>query len=356
MPIIPTVPIESPIQLGNAMLLQNAVKSYSSAIGKDTMLVQGAGGNVSWKDENKLWIKASGTWLAEAEHKEIFIPLDLKVVRELIRENSTDYSAASLSESTLRPSIETSLHALLPQPIVVHVHAVDVIARAVLRDAKNDLGTRLAGLNWQWIDYVKPGLKLTQQIANTINPEQPPDILILGNHGLVVAGRSVDHVDKLLQQVLAACHTSPRTNLPPSVEMLEKLSVDWGDTNYCIPQHSSYHALSLDPATLMLAHQKWVMYPGHAIFLGAKAFFQNEIPVKKLLGVNRAELPCLVITKSCVVISKDFTPGQHAMLQCYIDVATRIANPTDVQALNEEQISELINWDAEKYRQKISSL
>jgi rhamnose utilization protein RhaD (predicted bifunctional aldolase and dehydrogenase) len=46
--------------------LQASVINYCSTIGRDPLLVQGAGGNVSWKEGNTLWIKASGTWLADA--------------------------------------------------------------------------------------------------------------------------------------------------------------------------------------------------------------------------------------------------------------------------------------------------
>jgi rhamnose utilization protein RhaD (predicted bifunctional aldolase and dehydrogenase) len=36
------------------------VKTYCSQIGADPLLVQGAGGNASWKEGDTLWIKASG--------------------------------------------------------------------------------------------------------------------------------------------------------------------------------------------------------------------------------------------------------------------------------------------------------
>ena len=42
------------------------VTDYCAHIGADPLLVQGAGGNVSWKEDGTLWIKASGKWLAGA--------------------------------------------------------------------------------------------------------------------------------------------------------------------------------------------------------------------------------------------------------------------------------------------------
>ncbi|MBK7285418.1 MAG: hypothetical protein IPI83_14890 [Sphingomonadales bacterium] len=38
----------------------------SARIGADPMLIQGPGGNTSFKSGDELWVKASGAWLAEA--------------------------------------------------------------------------------------------------------------------------------------------------------------------------------------------------------------------------------------------------------------------------------------------------
>jgi rhamnose utilization protein RhaD (predicted bifunctional aldolase and dehydrogenase) len=58
----------------------------------------------------------------------------------------------------LRPSIETSVHAILPQRVVVHVDCVETIACACLEDAERRLADKLAGFNWTFIPYVRPGL------------------------------------------------------------------------------------------------------------------------------------------------------------------------------------------------------
>ena len=43
----------------------------SSKLGKNHMLVQGAGGNTSIKRNDKMWIKASGTWLSKSNEENI---------------------------------------------------------------------------------------------------------------------------------------------------------------------------------------------------------------------------------------------------------------------------------------------
>ena len=51
-------------------------KRLCSVIGKDPLIVQGAGGNASWKNQDKIWIKSSGTG-CDAERKPIFTELKI---------------------------------------------------------------------------------------------------------------------------------------------------------------------------------------------------------------------------------------------------------------------------------------
>ena len=61
--------------------MREAIRNYCTLIGKNPLLVQGAGGNVSGKEDKMLWIKASGTCLADAEKDDIFVPVGLGELR-----------------------------------------------------------------------------------------------------------------------------------------------------------------------------------------------------------------------------------------------------------------------------------
>ena len=50
--------------------------SLSQEIGVQPLLVQGPGGNTSVKIDGQMWVKASGTELAEALDKSIFVAVD----------------------------------------------------------------------------------------------------------------------------------------------------------------------------------------------------------------------------------------------------------------------------------------
>ncbi len=57
-------------------LLTDDFRTLSAALGQDPLQVQGPGGNTSIKSGDIMWIKASGTDLADAEHEDIFVAVN----------------------------------------------------------------------------------------------------------------------------------------------------------------------------------------------------------------------------------------------------------------------------------------
>ena len=138
------------------------LRALSARVGADPLLVQAAGGNTSLKDKGLMWIKASGTWLKDAAAKDIFVPLDHAAIMAGLAQNDpncescTAFVHTDLNATGLRPSIETTVHALMPQRVVVHVHCVNTIAWAIRSDAEQRLAERLKDFNWAFIPYARP--------------------------------------------------------------------------------------------------------------------------------------------------------------------------------------------------------
>jgi rhamnose utilization protein RhaD (predicted bifunctional aldolase and dehydrogenase) len=55
-----------------------------------------------------------------------------------------------------------------------------------------------------------------------------------------------------------------------------------------------------------------------------------------------------------VFVAPYFNRAKTAQLRCYYDVISKVLNDTALNPLNELEIAELLNWDAEKLRQKMS--
>ena len=117
----------------------DSLLALSEAIGRDPALVQAAGGNTSLKSGDVLWIKASGTWLMNARSQPIMVPVQLGPLLQAVKRQDPaadqphDFTIGEENRAGLRPSIETTVHAVRPQRVVVHVHCVSTIAWACLR-------------------------------------------------------------------------------------------------------------------------------------------------------------------------------------------------------------------------------
>ena len=198
----------------------------SAAIGKDTGLVQGAGGNVSLKENGVLQVKASGKWLCDAEKENIFVPLDLASTSRRTLSGSDDFTSCVLGEARLKPSIETGMHALLPHRVVIHVHSLNALAHAVLEHGDEDLATLLGDIDWRWIPYARPGAPLVKQIYTRIDSaSHKPLLLILANHGIVVSADSIENAMDLLNEVEDRLHVNKRVFFVPEDKMPSSPSV-----------------------------------------------------------------------------------------------------------------------------------
>jgi rhamnose utilization protein RhaD (predicted bifunctional aldolase and dehydrogenase) len=319
-----------------------SLRRLSAKLGADPLLVQAAGGNTSIKQDGVMWIKASGTWLMDALNKDIFVPLDLAALIKALQDNSPDcenclpFVRQDLNALGLRPSIETSVHGRMPQRVVLHVHCVNTIAWAIREDAEQQLSQRLRDFNWSFIPYARPGLQLSQAIAGHLKPRS--DVMVLENHGLAVAAETIEQAESLLHNVIKNLQCPLRDCNSPDDEMLQALCTN---TDYMPVSHPMAHAPAIDPLALQLGCAK-VYYPDHVVFLG------TNIPT----DIN-SNAPAVAIPGKGVLIRKDAKPSIEPMLRCLGDVFLRSSKNAVMKALTATEIDQLLNWDAEKYRQTL---
>lgn len=331
------------------------LKAVSARIGGDPLLTQGAGGNTSLKVGGTLWIKASGTWLAHALERDIMVPVEMAPLIAAVEaidpaaEQAHQFTIAALDSSGLRPSIETTVHALMPQRVVLHVHCVDTIAQAVRGDCVEQVGPRLAGLNWAYVPYARPGLPLALAISQ--HRGQRPDVLILGNHGLVVAAETVAGAEALLEDVKVRLRVAPRSAPAPDADRLAQLATG---TDYRFPSSEAAHAAATDPASLNLA-AKGSLYPDHVIFLGTGSVIARDGEDVAAVVARMGTSPVSILFPGKgILMRKDATPGADAMARCLADVLVRIPDNAPVRVLTPEEHLQLTDWDAEKYRQDLA--
>jgi rhamnose utilization protein RhaD (predicted bifunctional aldolase and dehydrogenase) len=332
-----------------------ALLAVSQRIGKDPSLVQGPGGNTSLKADGVMWIKASGTWLAHARERPIMVPVDLArllsafVARNPACETCVDFAIADLNPSGLRPSIETTMHAVLPQAVVVHVHCVDTIAWACRADAAGALPALLDGLDWRLIPYERPGVPLTRRIREAIGPAT--DVLVLGNHGLVVAGETTAAAEARLAEVCGRLRRPVRT--APTAD-LAGLAQACDVEGYAPAQDPAVHAIGTDPERHAIARRgSW--YPDHVIFLGAGTLIaeRGQTLSAALARYGRRRPPLVVVAGAGALVADEATAGAQALARCLADVTGRLSQTEPLATLSAADEHALLNWDAEKYRQSL---
>lgn len=298
----------------------------SARIGRNADLIQAGGGNTSIKLDGTLWVKASGKWLIYAEKEDLFLPVPL------------DASAEHPIEHGLRPSVETAMHAVIPHPCVIHVHSVNTLAWASMAAAPACFAERLDGLRWEWIPYVHPGLPLAQRIQEASGSR--PDVFVMQNHGLIVAGDTPESAEALLYEVERRLTLPLRSTPPPDLDALASLASD----QLKIADDEEVHGLATDPDCCRIA-SGGTLYPDHCVYLG------HAVAVKK----STQPVPVLLCPGAGVLTSPQLSRAGREMLVCLSRVVRRIPPHEPVHYLDYEQVARLMNWDAEHYRQAIAN-
>ena len=331
--------------------MRAAITAYCAAIGSDPLLVQGAGGNVSWKEGGTLWVKASGTWLADARRREIFVPVALAPLRDAMRRGDFDAAPRTLSGSTLRPSIETMLHALLDHKVVMHVHAVEILAHLVRPNFETAIADRIGtATGWVATAYHKPGAELAKAVKAAIASHPSADVVFLQNHGVVAGGRDVADVSRTLRLIVERLANPVRssTAAPADAAGMEALKA----LGYRPVPLPDVQKLAADPSYFRQLRQSWALYPDHVVFLGAAPAIFDDAGAFRLFHQRSGQAPELVFVRGAGVFERQpLSAAKYAYLRCYCDVMSRQSEDAELVTLRDSDIGALLNWDAEKFRQ-----
>ena len=174
----------------------------SRLIGADPGLVVWGGGNTSLKvveadfrgrETKVVRVKGSGSDMKSVERKDFpgvrqddVVPLFER--EEMSDEEMVEHLGRCLMEpDSPRPSIETLLHAFLPQKSVAHSHADAILALTNTKRASQILQT-VFGRDVTVVEYRRPGFLLSKEVALAALRNPRARGVVLLNHGLVTWG------------------------------------------------------------------------------------------------------------------------------------------------------------------------
>jgi rhamnose utilization protein RhaD (predicted bifunctional aldolase and dehydrogenase) len=317
----------------------------SARIGNDPLLTQASTGNTSIKLDGSLWIKASGKWMSDALRENFLVPLDLADVKACVRQNidpTERYTSASL---------ETAMHAVLTHRVVLHAHCVNTIAWAVRQDGPMQLQQKLQGLRWQWVPYVPSGLTLAHAIERALSISPDTDLLVLGNHGLVIGGQDCKAVEDLLCEVRRRLAIPARLAHPADYAVLADIADRW---SWDLPDDDDVHALGTDPISRMILSSGF-LYPCQAIFSNASsADLFKSVPSADPGDREESQYrtrPFLIIQERGVIFSTAMTSAERAMVSGLAQVVQRIAANAPIRYLTAADVSDISSILTYRYRE-----
>lgn len=113
--------------------------------------------------------------------------------------------------------------------------------------------------------------------------------------------------------------------------------------------------VACDPVSLQIA-AGGSLYPDHVIFLGVGAVVAREGEDANAVSARLGHQPAAILFPDRgVLMRQDTSPAADAMARCLADVTRRIPADATLRYLTPDENAALLNWDAEKYRQKLDA-
>ena len=195
-----------------------ALAEISRYYGSNPDYVIAGGGNTSFKDSETLYIKGSGTALANAV-PEAFVRMDRKALARIWEKTYPSESAArekavladlmaakKAGQEQKRPSVETMLHEIMPFEYVVHLHPAMVNGMTCSQQGESAMKGIFPN-EAIWIPSTNPGYILSLKVKKALEDFKAKNgrqgaIIFLQNHGVFVGANSIDGIKDTYRDIM----------------------------------------------------------------------------------------------------------------------------------------------------------
>jgi len=186
----------------------------SNKYGVNSDFVLAGGGNTSYKTDDFLYIKSSGTSLATITENG-FVKMNRALLAEIMQKkypaDDTEREKFVLSDlmnaraGEGRPSVETSLHDMLEYKFVLHVHPA--IINGITCADKGKTYAKKHFPSAAWADSTKAGYILAKETKRVIdeyikNYGKHPNVIFVENHGVFFAADTLKDLDRTVSEVM----------------------------------------------------------------------------------------------------------------------------------------------------------
>jgi rhamnose utilization protein RhaD (predicted bifunctional aldolase and dehydrogenase)/NAD(P)-dependent dehydrogenase (short-subunit alcohol dehydrogenase family) len=364
----------------------------SQFYGRDSRFVIAGGGNTSYKNAEKLWVKASGSSLATIT-EDGFAVLD-RAKLNLMSDKTYSANAAEreeqvkndLADATItkgkRPSVETSMHNVIDFAFVVHMHPTLVNGLMCANNAESDL-KKLFGVKALYIEYTDPGYVLFKKVEDAIiayraaNNEEP-QVIWLQNHGIFVAANSIEEVKAIYTEVLETLEKAVKFPVPteeratcscteqilPAVRMI--LSKEGLKTLKVRKNALVKHFYDTEEAQAKIAKP---FTPDAIVYCKSNYIFLNDEEPEAVLAEAAKQIPAftakfgyqpkIFLIKGIGLVAAGDNAAQCDILLDVFEDAMKIAYYSEsfggAHPMTQAQIDFIDNWEVENYRRSVAA-
>lgn len=364
----------------------------SQKYGRDSRYVIAGGGNTSYKNADKLWVKASGHALATIT-EDGFAVLDRKLLNVISEKTYSDDTATREEEvkndlaaacitKDRRPSVETSMHNAMSAAYIVHLHPTLVNGLMCSQNAEAETA-RLFGDTAVYIPYTDPGYVLFKEVENRIKAYRAkfgkePSILLLQNHGIFVGADTIEQVEAIYDDVIAKIEKAVGAPLPegdvpvcdcaqevlPAIRMM--LSKDGLKT---LRVRNNALVKELTDSKEGYAKVAAPFTPDAIVYCKSKYIYLDCADKEELLAEAQKRIdayvqkngytPKAILIKGIGLVAVgDNAAGSEIILDVYEDmmkIALLAASFGGEHPMTQGQIDFIDNWEVENYRRKVSA-
>jgi rhamnose utilization protein RhaD (predicted bifunctional aldolase and dehydrogenase) len=365
------------------MVLQKLVE-FSNFYGSNEELVLAGGGNTSAKDGDVMYIKGSGTSLSTIT-KDGFVKMNRQKLKNIFSkiypDNDKEREALFLEdlsdakekgEENKRPSVETTLHSLFEYTFVLHLHPALVNGLTCSQNGK-EKAEELFGDSIIWVDVCKPGYILSKICFDLMEEYKKEkgksaDIILLENHGVFVAGNTVEELGEKLGFVTSKIRneiirepdlSSGEFDGDKSMRTFNILNETFSD-DCVISYDPSVESLRVAESEESLKKIYKPFNPDQIVYCKPYPLYiddENTIPAKVEEYKNgNGFLPKIILVKDCGAYAIDISEKGSDNASMLFNDALKIACFAESfgggKPMTDELTDFILNWEAEAYRSK----
>ncbi len=365
----------------------------SQFYGSDSRYVIAGGGNTSYKNGDKLWVKASGHALATIT-EEGFAVLDRQKLNLISQkqysadpatreeEVKNDLAAACITKDR-RPSVETSLHNALSASFIVHLHPT--LVNGLMCSQNVEQVTReLFGDEVLYIPYVDPGYVLFKEVEHRIQQYKQaqghePAVILLQNHGIFVGAESTEEIKAIYDQVLGKIEKALTRPLPtgsadicpcvqeiiPAIRMmvsgkegfktLKVLNSELISHFMESPERFAKISKPFSPDIIVYCKSNYIYIDSE----GSDAILKTAQKEIEAYKARYGYAPKVILIKGIGLVAVgDHAAGCDIIAEVYQDmmkIAYLAQSFGGEHPMTQAQIDFIDNWEVENYRRKVSA-